>query len=82
MEMIEKLDPSDGRYSKIINKVNELVDAVNNQRRAIEATAIWNVQAQTGWSAKDQENIFKILDGTMETEGPDKLEGRTDEKTI
>lgn len=71
--MIEPLEHGDARPDTIIPKINEIIIAVNNQRRAIESMAIWLVQLETdqphrNWTAKDAESIAKILDGTMETE--------------
>lgn len=38
--MIEQLDPHDGRYTTIIEKVNELIDEVNSLRRDFEASVL------------------------------------------
>lgn len=36
--MIEKLDPHDGRYITLIEKMNEMIDEVNSLRRDFEAS--------------------------------------------
>lgn len=69
--MIETQDLGDGRYITTINKINELVEQSNRQDAAIENMAVWLVQAQTGFGAIDQENIFKILRGESNTEKAD-----------
>jgi hypothetical protein len=45
------------------DKLNEVIAAVNDIARAVETMAYWLVQAQTGFNAKDAENVVRIVRG-------------------